>query len=63
MRIRITDVDYALPPDYGDPTLRDFGISAGDEFEVVDALGYGFIVETDYGLLFISCSECEVLGD
>lgn len=63
MRIRITDVDYVLPPDYGDPSLRDFGISVGDEFEAVDALGYGFIVETDYGLLFISCSECEVLED
>lgn len=32
MRIRITDVDYVPPPDYGDPSLRDFGISVGDEF-------------------------------
>nr|DAG80664.1 MAG TPA: cold shock protein [Caudoviricetes sp.] len=37
-------------------------MAVGDEFEVVEVHGYGFIVETDDGPLFIRRSECEVLG-
>lgn len=63
MRIRITDVDYAPPPDYGDPSLRDFGISVGDEFEVTFSNVYGHLVEHRGEELLIRDRECEVLED
>lgn len=63
MRIRITDVDYVLPPGYGDHSLRYFGVLVGDEFEVTSSNDYGCTVETDEGPLFIRHSECEVLED
>lgn len=50
MRIRITDVNSFQPAPYDDHPLYHFGVAVGDEFEVVDVHGYGFIVETDDGL-------------
>lgn len=63
MRIRITEVNGFQPAHYGDYPLCHFGVAVGDEFEVVDVHGYGFIVEIDDGPLFIRRSECEVLED
>ena len=45
MRIRITDVDYVLPPGYGDHSLRYFGVSVGDEFDVTSSNYFGHFVE------------------
>lgn len=45
MKIRIADVDYVLPPGYGDHSLRYFGVSVGDEFEVTSSNDYGCTVE------------------
>lgn len=63
MRIRIIDVDYVLPPDYGDPSLRDFGVSVGDEFEAMSSNDYGYTVEHDGEELLVRDRECEVLED
>lgn len=63
MRIRITEVNSFQPAPYDDFPLCHFGVAVGDVFEVVEVYGYGFIVETDDGLLFIRRSECEVLED
>lgn len=63
MRIRITDVDYVLPPGYGDHSLRRFGVSVGDEFDVVISREYGFVVNHRGENLFVRNSECEVLED
>lgn len=63
MRIRITDIEQTCPEEYQDVSLAQLGVSVGAVFEAVDALGYGFIVETDDGPLFIRRSECEVLED
>lgn len=63
MRIRITDVDYVLPPGYGDHPLRYFGISAGDEFEVTSSNDFGHFVEHCGEELYVRNRECEVLED
>lgn len=63
MKIRITDVDYILPPDYGDPSLRDFGISVGDEFVVIFSNVCGHLVEHHGEELFVRDRECEILED
>lgn len=63
MKIRITYVDYVLPPDYGEPSLRDFGVSVGDEFEVISSNVYGHLVEHRGEELYVSNRECEVLED
>lgn len=63
MKIRITKVTSFQPAPYDDHPLYHFGVAVGDEFEVVEVHGYGFIVETDGGPLFIRRGECEVLGD
>lgn len=61
MKIRITKVTGFQPAPYDDHPLYHFGVAVGDEFEVVEVHGYGFIVETDDGPLFIRRGECEVL--
>lgn len=61
MRIRITDVDYKLPPSYGDHSLRHFGISAGDEFDITYRNDYGYLVEKDGEELFIRNREAEII--
>lgn len=63
MIIRITDVDYVLPPDYGDPSLRDFGISVGDEFEVTSINDYGCTVEHCGEELYVHRREYMVIED
>lgn len=63
MRIRITDVDYVLPPGYGDHPLRYFGISVGDEFEVTSSNDFGHFVEHCGEELYVRNRECEVLED
>lgn len=63
MRIRITDVDYVLPPSYGDHPLRYFGISTGDEFEVTSSNDFGHFVEHCGEELYVRNRECEVLED
>lgn len=63
MRIRIIDVDYVLPPDYGGPSLRDFGISVGDEFEVTFSDASGHLVEHRGEELLVRDRECEILDD
>lgn len=63
MRIRIIDVDYVLPPGYGDHSLRYFGISVGDEFDVTSSNDFGHFVEHCGGELYVRNRECEVLED
>ena len=63
MIIRITDVDYVLPPGYGDHPLRYFGVSVGDEFEVTSSNDFGHFVEHYGEELYVRNCECEVLED
>lgn len=63
MRIRIIDADYVLPPGYGDHSLRQFGVSIGDEFEVTSSNGFGHFVEHCGEELYVRNRECEVLED
>lgn len=63
MRIRITDVDYVLPPSYGDHPLRHFGVSVGDVFDITYRNDYGYLVEKDGEELFIRNREAEVIGE
>lgn len=63
MRIRIIDVDYMLPPGYGDRSLRHFGVSVGDEFEVTSSNDFGHFVEHCGEELYVRNRECEVLED
>lgn len=61
MRIRIIDVDYVLPPRYGDHSLRHFGVSIGDEFDITYRNDYGYLVEKDGEELFIRNREAEII--
>lgn len=61
MKIRITDVDYVLPPSYGDHSLRHFGVSVGDEFDITYRNDYGYLVEKDGEELFIRNREAEII--
>lgn len=61
MRIRITDVDYVLPPGYGDHPLHYFGVTVGDEFEVTSSDDFGHFVEHHGEELYVRNRECEVL--
>lgn len=61
MRIRIIDVDYVLPPGYGDHPLRYFGVSVGDEFEVTSSNDYGCIVEHCGEELYVRRREYVIL--
>lgn len=61
MRIRIIDVDYVLPPGYGDHSLRHFGVSVGDEFDITYRNDYGYLVEKDGEELFIRNREAEII--
>lgn len=61
MKIRITDVDYVLPPSYNDHSLRHFGISVGDEFYVTYRNDYGYLVEKGGEELFIRNREAEII--
>lgn len=63
MRIRITDVDYVLPPGYGDHPLRYFGVSVGDEFEVTSSNDYGCTVEHCGEALFVRRREYVIIED
>lgn len=63
MRIRITDVDYVLPPDYGEHSLRDFGVSVGDEFEVASHNDYGCIVRHCGEELYVHWREYVIIED
>lgn len=63
MRIRIIDVDCVLPPGYGDHSLRYFGISVGDEFDVTSSNDFGHFVEHCGEELYVRNRECEVLED
>lgn len=63
MRIRITDVDYVLPPSYGDHPLRHFGVSVGDEFEVTSSNGYGCTVEHLGEELYVRRREYMIIED
>lgn len=63
MRIRITDVEQTCPEEYQDVSLAYFGVSVGDEFDVVIRSEYGFVVNHCLEYLFVRNSECEVLED
>lgn len=63
MRIRITDVDYGLPPGYGDHSLRHFGVSVGDEFEVTSSDDFGHFVEHHGEELYVRRREYVILED
>lgn len=63
MRIRIIDIDYVLPLGYGDHSLRQFGVSIGDEFEVTSSNDFGHFVEHCGEELYVRNRECEVLED
>lgn len=63
MRIRITDVDYVPPPGYGDRSLRHFGVSVGDEFEVTSSNYYGCTVEHCGEELYVRRREYVILED
>lgn len=63
MKIRITDVDYVLPPGYGDHSLRHFGVSVGDEFEVTSCNDYGCIVKHCGEELYVRRREYVIIED
>lgn len=63
MRIRIIDVDYVLPPGYGDHSLRYFGVSVGDEFEVTSSNDYGCTVEHCGEELYVRRREYVIIED
>lgn len=63
MRIRIIDADYVLTHGYGDHSLRHFGVSVGDEFEVTSSNDFGHFVEHCGEDLFVRNRECQVLED
>ncbi|QBZ71302.1 hypothetical protein HOV38_gp47 [Raoultella phage RP180] len=63
MRIRIIDVDYVLPPGYGDHSLRYFGVSVGDEFEAITYNDYGCAVEHCGEELYVRRREYVILED
>lgn len=63
MRIRIIDDEQTCPEEYQDVSLAQLGVAVGAVFDVVSRHGYGFVVETEEGPLFIRHSECEVLED
>lgn len=63
MRIRIIDADYVLTHGYGDHSLRHFGVSVGDEFEVTSSNDYGCTVEHCGEELYVRRREYVIIED